>query len=849
MMAWSAGLARPNDARQQVATLEAEQVVLLAIGSGACVVVALCEPCDVLQMLGPEADEVSCVGWCVRTRSLAAGAGTAVTVYNRLSPGGGGVATAGGEGGRGDWHWEQGVRLDHDGPVFALSWTRAAGAARALWVSAGAELLLWTHPDEGADAPWSVAWRRALSQPAVLLASSCHGEPLLASAGGAERLAKVWHPQPPDDPEAAERPRGRRRAGAGSGASPPSSFSFAYLPHPCAVLSLEWRAPTRASLAFSSGGRRGEEEASVLLSLCADGTPRLWLMTRDTPDAPPRFSLCASLVQEVPASGIVSEGSGRGSFSASHHGARLALWLHPSAARLFHSPSASSAAASGALQPASPSHPRSPYQPAPSPLLGLDAGVPALRPSMRERHDYVLAVRPDGTVVVFLVHGLSAHPRCSPKVMVWASLPQALPPCERYLAATGYCYFEAAANPLALKARGAAGAEADRLPTEVTLVTHSVAQAIAAQAHACVAPSSHEQPGPPGPGGDGGEEEEQWLRRYGGGGGGGGNSSSVAATEAPFRRITDLSLSSINVERSHSGARLRQKALGGHGAAAAVLSVAAHPTLPLVASLDSTGDVLLWACPILCGPPRDAASMPEGKSTPDPTGQHGGTGQPDGNGSGGGESSSGGGGGGGGAAPSGVTSPWSSPSVASEFSISSPEEEEQETGARGVDNGGINRVGVPAFRSRDAGTAARATTAAGAAAAAAVGGSSHPFFGTGMLRCEAHASLGARAVAWVAGAEPPALLVASEGGVTVLRRTAAGAFGHAQWTREGRVPVPWAAAGAAAAPGACWLCAELTGGGRGGGGGGDSLPEGGSDVVGARLLILTTVSSTSSSTK
>lgn len=401
---WAAGLTRPNQARQQVAALAAEQVVLLAIGSGACVLVALSQPCEVLQMLGPEPDEVGCVGWCAQTKSLAAGAGAAVVVYNRSS------ASAAGAAGspparRGDWHWERDERLPQPGLVVSLAWTRAAGASRAVWVCAGCELALWSQPDHP-PAGWAVSWRRTLAQPAALLsARGVAGTPLLATAGEGDRLAKVWSPHPPDDPDA-DRPRGRRAAPPPPAALA-SAFCFCYLPHPRALVSLEWRAPGGGALAGAAGGA-ADDEASVLLTLCADGIPRLWLASGEGA-ASPRFSLCASLAHDPPPglAPLLAEDTGGG---ADGRPCRLVLWLLPSAARLF--PSAADPAAASP----SPGH-RSPFVPSPSPLLGFDAGVPTLRPSLRERHDYVVAVLEDGSVVVWLVHALSAQPRCSPKVL------------------------------------------------------------------------------------------------------------------------------------------------------------------------------------------------------------------------------------------------------------------------------------------------------------------------------------------------------------------------------------------------------------------------------------------------
>ena len=54
----------------------------------------------------------------------------------------------------------------------------------------------------------------------------------------------------------------------------------------------------------------------------------------------------------------------------------------------------------------------------------------------------VLALLADGTLVVWLVLGLSVEPRCAPKLMIWATLPQVLPPAQRILSGAAYCNFE-----------------------------------------------------------------------------------------------------------------------------------------------------------------------------------------------------------------------------------------------------------------------------------------------------------------------------------------------------------------------------------------------------------------------
>ena len=70
-----------------------------------------------------------------------------------------------------------------------------------------------------------------------------------------------------------------------------------------------------------------------------------------------------------------------------------------------------------------------PQRPAAPPLLGADAGVPTLRPSLRERHDFLLELLTDGSLIVWLVLGLSSSAYSCPKLMVWASLPQVIAFC------------------------------------------------------------------------------------------------------------------------------------------------------------------------------------------------------------------------------------------------------------------------------------------------------------------------------------------------------------------------------------------------------------------------------------
>ena len=114
--------------------------------------------------------------------------------------------------------------------------------------------------------------------------------------------------------------------------------------------------------------------------------------------------------------------------------AQIVQWLQPTARPSF-PPKHTAASGDAALIELDAGSRLSPYMRPPtsptSPLRPGVMGVPTLRPSLRDRHDYLLALQSDGTLAVWLVLGLSAAPRCSPKIMLWATLPQVLPPVHR----------------------------------------------------------------------------------------------------------------------------------------------------------------------------------------------------------------------------------------------------------------------------------------------------------------------------------------------------------------------------------------------------------------------------------
>ena len=197
--------------------------------------------------------------------------------------------------------------------------------------------------------------------------------------------------------------------------------------------------------------------------------------------------------------------------------------------------------------PLSPRSPRRGGAAPPSPLHSPRGAAPTLRPSLRERHDFVVALLPDGSLLVWLLLGLSASPRTAPKVMLWANLPSVLPRVDRFLGAASFCHFNVS-MAAASEAGDATGAEPsprdeERLPSAVSLLQHT------------------------------------------------------AEPDCPVR------LCCVDVERGVAGERAHHVPLRGHSADSLVTGLVSHPSSDLVASLDSHGAVLLWrpAAPAVVG--------------------------------------------------------------------------------------------------------------------------------------------------------------------------------------------------------------------------------------------------------
>lgn len=554
---------RPNAGPgSTVAVLPAAHQVYLAIASGTHVLVASVEQRAVLQLLSnPAKQQVTCVAFCRVSGHLAAGAGNCVTIYVLEEEGSSSLSdeTASAPQKR---RWRRHAELYHGEPARCLAWVAPRPfKPRCLWV-AGKTLALWSASpalasavslasggDEEGTAKWELTWSREQACPLRHMAVSTDGA-LLATAGPEDRLVKVWH---------------ATRRGT------EEDFDFCYLRHPCAVASLEWRPPERraadgaadddddiygdgalaplgrgvasGSHRIVAGEGRGGGGAEFLLTSCKDGIPRLWRMAQQPEPEPWRMFLCATLTMD-------SGGAAEDATSLHTHMASPALmptvqlvqWLLPTSRPSFPPPLPRATSSGGAAfsefgngSKLSPS-----ARPPPSPLLSPGMGVPTLRPSLRERHDYLVALLSDGTLIVWLVLGLSAHPRCSPKVIVWATLPQVLPPTRHVQSAASFCNFAAPSPPppfvhlasaLSMSMPQCAG---DQLPTAISMVQHTT-------------------------------DGESSLR-----------------------------LCSVNVERAAMAAeRVRLQLLGGHGGEP-IGTVLPHPGGTLAASLDSGGELHVW---------------------------------------------------------------------------------------------------------------------------------------------------------------------------------------------------------------------------------------------------------------
>jgi WD40 repeat protein len=407
-----------------IATLERADGLWIALGSGSHVWITRAETSTVyfLEPIataeskvtdGVTAAAVSCLAFCRTSELLAVGAGADVALYEPSVD-----------------LWKPSTLLPHADAVSTLTWATdelSAGSAhreRVLWV-AGNQLARWRSAGRGAE--WVHTWSCTLSQPARLMSASVDGA-MLATAGPNDKLVKVWQ---------------QSTSGSSDG------FDFYYLRHPGALLSLEWR-PTERQPAGAASMRTGSsesEDSAFLLTLCADGVPRLWRATMSSEPGPRRMFLCAVFSMD-------------GCSNIDETSLQLVQWLPPTTRPAFPRASPLSDDIAGLFElDQGRLSPR--IRPSLSPLLTPAPGVPILKPSQRDRHDYFLGQLADGTMVVWLLTGLSTERRCSPKLMVWATLPHRLPAVAGVQSGAAFC--NTASTPQ----------RADQLPSTISVVQHT----------------------------------------------------------------------------------------------------------------------------------------------------------------------------------------------------------------------------------------------------------------------------------------------------------------------------------------------------------------------------------------
>ncbi|KAJ1536657.1 regulator of (H+)-ATPase in vacuolar membrane, partial [Nowakowskiella sp. JEL0078] len=118
------------------------------------------------------------------------------------------------------------------------------------------------------NASWEILWDIKLSTSAIKADFSPTGM-MFASMGMSDRLIKIWRPSKSSEKSASNKSDSKL------------IFSFIYLNHPRAVVSIEWRSVSSKNRLFSD---------NVLLTVCLDKITRLWVESVENPG---NFSLSA----------------------------------------------------------------------------------------------------------------------------------------------------------------------------------------------------------------------------------------------------------------------------------------------------------------------------------------------------------------------------------------------------------------------------------------------------------------------------------------------------------------------------------------------------------------------------
>jgi WD40 repeat protein len=233
-------------------------------------------------------------------------------------------------------------------------------------------------------------WELDLEMEAATLITSASFSPdgrFFATCGKFDRLAKVWYSV----------------SSTGS-----MVMTYLYLPHPRSVLGLEWAQP-------QAGASSGKRQATLLTS-CRDGIFRIWV--ESFADGIPQFYTCGVL--ETPSRSPYAVAAWcsllpRGSSSAAPSSSAAA------SSSIVVASSSSAAAGGDAATSTGSSRPKGAGG-----LVQSGTGKRFVGTSSSLDISWVLALEPDGSATVWEITGLDDRPRCTPRIVVWASLTAAL---------------------------------------------------------------------------------------------------------------------------------------------------------------------------------------------------------------------------------------------------------------------------------------------------------------------------------------------------------------------------------------------------------------------------------------
>ncbi|RYO95394.1 hypothetical protein DL764_007712 [Monosporascus ibericus] len=223
---------RPEARLQALATgyWDGRRIIVYITGNALAI---LSDPDTIVQTIYDDDDrKLEAIAFDESSGKIAACTGATVRVYRPIEAGDDALK----------WALQTAFEIDDDAPTPAtLSW----GSSEELLVGRNALRLYNT-----ASTPSSCHWTQPLASPAKSALLS-HDSSYIASVGYHDRLVKVW-----------------RRLNFGF---EEVHFEFGYLPHPRAVVSIQWRKPFHVDQTIEN----------ILYSFCADNVLRVWTGAAD----------------------------------------------------------------------------------------------------------------------------------------------------------------------------------------------------------------------------------------------------------------------------------------------------------------------------------------------------------------------------------------------------------------------------------------------------------------------------------------------------------------------------------------------------------------------------------------